>query len=113
MNLFATLVLSTSCILVIQCVFPTYKGAAGIGMPLWGTVVVILYSFCCSFGCSIVYATVGQQFSGGVCILLQVVFGFLVPGSARANVISVMLCNTIVSQSIGILSDCEIVFDFF
>ena len=104
-NLVATLVLSSLCILVIQYVFPTYKGVAGIGMPLWGTIVVILYSFCCAYGCSIVYATVGQQFSGGVCILLQVLFGFLVPGSARANVISVMLCNTIVSQSLGILSD--------
>ena len=37
--------------------------------------------------------------------MLQVLFGFLVPGSARANVIAVMLCNTVVSQSVGILSD--------
>ncbi len=31
--------------------------------------------------------------------------GSLVPGSARANVISVMLCNTVVSQAVGIMQD--------
>ena len=52
-----------------------------------------------------IYATTGQQFSGGVCVLLQVIMGVLVPGSARANIIAVMLCNTVVSQSMGILQD--------
>ena len=31
--------------------------------------------------------------------------GGLVAGSARANIIAVMLCNTVVSQSMGILQD--------
>jgi OPT family oligopeptide transporter len=104
-NVIVVALLSFACVCVVEFVFPKYRGQTGIGMPIWGTVVVILYSFCCAYGCSIIYATVGQQFSGGVCILLQVLFGFLVPGSARANVIAVMLCNTIVSQSLGILSD--------
>ena len=85
-NVIAVVLLSVACVLVVEFVFPMYKGTNGLGMPVWGTVVVILYSFCCAFGCAVVYATVGQQFSGGVCILLQVLFGYLVPGSARANV---------------------------
>ena len=104
-NVVAVMLLSLACVLVVELVFPKYNGKSGLGMPYWGTCLVIGYSFCCAYGCALVYATVGQQFSGGVCILLQVLFGFLVPGSARANVIAVMLCNTVVGQSLGILSD--------
>ena len=80
----------------MQFIFPSYDDVPGLGMPWWAVLCTILYSFLCAFGVAMVYATTGQQFSGGVCILLQVLAGVVVPSSARANIIAVMLCNTIV-----------------
>lgn len=53
------------------------------------------------------YATTGQQFSGGVCILAQLLCGLLVPGSARANIVAVMLVNSSVSQAQGVMGDLK------
>ena len=49
-----------------------YNGENGLGMPIGATLFCILYAFICSYGCGMIYATTGQQFSGGVCVLLQV-----------------------------------------
>jgi len=62
-NAIAVLLLSLACVFVVEFVFPTYQGKSGIGMPVWGTVVVILYSFCCAYGCSVVYV---RMLVGGV-----------------------------------------------
>ena len=53
---------------------------------------------CVRAGVCAVYALYGQQFSGGACIFAQLMCGVLVPGSARANIVAVMLVNTAVSQ---------------
>ena len=104
-NAAAVAVLALATVCVVEFVFPAHDGEAGLGMPWWVVLFTILYSFLCAFGVSMVYATTGQTFSGGVCILLQVLAGLVVPGSARANIVAVMLCNTIVSQAMTLLSD--------
>ena len=52
---------------LVELVLPTYQGARGLGMPLWGTLLCIGYALCASAGVSIVYAVTGQNFSGGCC----------------------------------------------
>lgn len=49
-----------------------YQGQNGLGMPVGATVFCIAYAFVCAYGCGMIYATTGQQFNGGVCIMLQV-----------------------------------------
>jgi len=76
-------------------------------MPLWGTLACVGYALACSYGVSMVYALTGQNFSGGVCILAQILVGVLVPHSARANILAVMLVNSSVSQAMGVCSDLK------
>ena len=78
-----------------------------LGLPLWMTVFCIGYGLCSSFGCGLVYAVIGQNFSGGCCILMQILCGLLVPGSARANILSVMLVNSGISQAMAVLGDLK------
>jgi uncharacterized oligopeptide transporter (OPT) family protein len=92
---------------VVELVLPRYRGQPGLGTPLWMTIFCIVYGFCSSFGCALIYALIGQNFSGGVCILMQVICGVLVPGSARANIVAVMLVNSGVSQAMGVLGDLK------
>ena len=93
--------LSVLAVGVVELILPEYRGQPGLGMPLWGSVVAILYAFAAAFGCAGIYATIGQQFVGGACILAQILFGVLVPGSARANILAVMLVNVAVSQAVA------------
>ena len=102
-----TLVFAVAAVLVVQLVLPAQAGAHGLGLPAWGTCFFILYAFISSIGSAVVYATTGQNFTGGACILGQILCGLLVPGSARANIISVMLVNTAASQALGVLTDLK------
>lgn len=99
--------MSVAVVLVVQFLFPKdpYNGESGLGMPWWAMVLILIYTFVTSFGCCYIMAKIAQTFSGGVCILLQVLVGFLLPGHARANIVAVMLCNTITSQTLTILGD--------
>ena len=106
-NLLVVALMATLAACVVELVLPRYRGQPGLGMPLWGTLLCIGYAFVSSVGVSIVYAVTGQNFSGGVCILVQILAGVLVPGSARANIVAVMIVNSAVSQAMGTLGDLK------
>jgi OPT family oligopeptide transporter len=107
LGVLATVVLGVCLVVVVQIALPHFNGVPGLGMPMWGSVLAIVYSFVSSVGVCMVYATTGQQFSGGVCILAQLLCGVLVPGSARANIVAVMLVNSSVSQAQGVMGDLK------
>ena len=69
--------------------------------------VHLRYALASSFGVSVVYAATGQNFSGGCCILVQIVAGVLLPGAARANIVAVMIVNSAISQAMGTLGDLK------
>ena len=71
-NSIITVALAVLAVCVIELMLPKYEGKAGLGMPLWGTIVAILYALAAAYGCAGIYATTGQTFSGGACILAQV-----------------------------------------
>lgn len=106
-NLGVTLLLTAAAVLVVELVLPMYDGRRGLGMPLWGTLLCVAYAFIASYAVALVYATTGQNFAGGVCILAQIICGVLVPGSARANILAVMVINSATSQSMGVLTDLK------
>ena len=102
-----TLLLSAAAVCVIELVLPGEGGVPGLGMPTWGSCLSIAYAFAASVGCATVYASTGQNFTGGACIFAQLMCGVLVSGSARANIVAVMLVNTAVSQAVGVLADLK------
>ena len=106
-NIVVTAALTLLGVCVVEFGLPAYQGTHGLGMPLWMTALCIAYGLVSSFGCSLVYAVIGQNFSGGCCILMQVLCGVLVPGSARADIIAVMLVNSGISQAMGVLGDLK------
>ena len=106
-NLAVAAALTVAALLVIQLLLPSYDGKPGLGMPFWGSALCVAYAFAASFGCALIYATSGQQFVGGAAILAQVVWGLLVPGSARANILAVMIVNVAVSQAVSVLGDMK------
>lgn len=100
-------VLTVMAVMVVQFALPSLKdGTPGLGMPVFGTIACIVYSFMASYGVGLVQATSGQNLTGPVCILLQMLMGLFVP-RPRANIVSVMICITVVSQSRALLSDLK------
>ena len=55
------------------------------GCPWWASIIAILYALVVTYINGYLYGLVNQTVVGAGCILLQIVFGFLVPGSAKAN----------------------------
>ena len=50
LGVLATVVLGACLVVVVQMVLPHFNGVAGLGMPMWGSVLAIAYSFVSSVG---------------------------------------------------------------
>ena len=75
------------------------------GMPAWGTCFTVIFSTLMSYGLGALMATTAQNMAMPSAMVLQLLFGFLLPYSGEPNVVSAALSNAIVAQSLTLLND--------
>lgn len=53
----AVVCMSVAVVLVVQFLFPKdpLNGEAGLGMPWWAMILILIYTFVTSFGCCYIY----------------------------------------------------------
>ena len=68
------------------------------GMPAWGTAVTVVASVVMSYGLGALMATTAQNMAMPSAMVLQLIFGFLLPGQGEANIVSAAVSNAIVRE---------------
>ena len=74
-------------------------------MPIWGTVLTVLFATVMSYGLGALMATTAQNMAMPSAMVLQLIFGFLLPYVGEPNVVAAALTNAIVAQSLTLLND--------
>ena len=94
--------------LVLGGGFVAFVQVTEMGMPAWGTVVTVIASMAMSYGLGALMATTAQNMAMPSAMVLQLIFGFLLPGQGEANIVSAAVSNAIVAQSLTLLNDFKL-----
>ena len=92
-------------VIVLGSLFVLFVEITRMGMPAWGTIVTVLFSTIMSYGLGALIATTAQNMAMPSAMVLQLLFGFLLPHLGEPNVVSAALSNAIVAQSLTLLND--------
>ena len=72
---------------------------------MWGTVLTVGFATIMSYGLGALMATTAQNMAMPSAMVLQLIFGFLLPYVGEPNVVAAALTNAIVAQSLTLLND--------
>lgn len=97
--------LGPSGILGLGALFVVFVDVTAMGMPVWGTLLTVIFSTVMSYGLGALMATTAQNMAMPSAMVLQLLFGFLLPHQGEPNVVSAALSNAIVAQSLTLLND--------
>ena len=92
-------------ILGLGAIFIIFVDITAMGMPTWGTLLTVVFSTVMSYGLGALMATTAQNMAMPSAMVLQLLFGFLLPHRGEPNVVSAALSNAIVAQSLTLLND--------
>jgi len=95
-------------LVVVFCLSATFVYVVhylDIGLPVWGTCVTISVSLMMTLALGYLVGTSGQNLAFPSSILTQLLFGFLLPGNAKANIAASAINNAITSQSLTLFND--------
>lgn len=85
--------------------FTTIVWIFDMGLPWWATITTMCASIVMSYGLGILMGTAAQNMALPSSMLLQLVWGTLLPGNAVANIVAAAVNNAIVAQSLTLLND--------
>lgn len=76
-----------------------------LGLPVWGSIFTICFAMLMSLALGMLIGTSGQNMAFPSSLLTQVLFGFMIPGNAPANIAASAINNAICSQSLTLFND--------
>ena len=75
-------------IVLLGVLFIVFVDVTSMGMPAWGTCFTVIFSTLMSYGLGALMATTAQNMAMPSAMVLQLLFGFLLPYSGEPNVVS-------------------------
>ena len=92
-------------VIILGTSFVFFVHLSDMGMPVWGTILTVLFATVMSYGLGALMATTAQNMAMPSAMVLQLIFGFLLPYVGEPNVVAAALTNAIVAQSLTLLND--------
>ena len=92
-------------VVVLGTSFVFFVHLTNMGMPIWGTILTVVFATLMSYGLGALMATTAQNMAMPSAMVLQLLFGFLLPYVGEPNVVAAALTNAIVAQSLTLLND--------
>mmetsp|Transcript_40875 Transcript_40875/g.88444 ORF Transcript_40875/g.88444 Transcript_40875/m.88444 type:complete len:466 (+) Transcript_40875:395-1792(+) len=74
-------------------------------LPWWGTLFVLIFGTLATIGLAALLATTAQSMALPSSMTVQVLFGFIMPGQGRSNILAAAINNAVVAQSLSLLTD--------